>query len=203
VTSSPNRTSPVRRGIYILENFLGVSPPPPLPNVPALKDTNAGGKVLSMRERMVQHRANPVCASCHSMMDPLGLALENFDGVGRWRMRSEANGTLDVSGTLPDGTSFDGPIGLRTALLKYSDAFVNTFTEKLLTYALGRGLEYYDAPAVRDIARHARADDYRFSSVVLGIVNSTPFKMRRAAARGEGAPLAERRMKSGEGVPRE
>jgi mono/diheme cytochrome c family protein len=183
VTSSPNRTSPVRRGIYILENFLGVSPPPPLPNVPALKDTNAGGKVLSMRERMVQHRANPVCASCHSMMDPLGLALENFDGVGRWRMRSEANGTLDVSGTLPDGTSFDGPIGLRTALLKYSDAFVNTFTEKLLTYALGRGLEYYDAPTVRRITQEAAKQNYKLSALVQNIVRSQAFQMRRSLDR--------------------
>jgi mono/diheme cytochrome c family protein len=183
VTSSPNRTSPVRRGVYILENFLGVSPPPPLPNVPALKDTNAGGKVLSMRERMVQHRANPVCASCHSMMDPLGLALENFDGVGHWRTRSESNGELDVSGTLPDGTTFDGPVGLRNALLKYSDAFVTTFTEKLLTYALGRGLEYYDAPTVRRITHEAAKQNYKVSVLVQNIVRSPAFQMRRSHER--------------------
>ncbi len=183
VTSSPTRTSPVRRGIYILENFLGVSPPPPPPNVPSLKDTNAGGKVLSMRERMVQHRANPVCASCHSMMDPLGLALENFDGVGKWREKSESNGPLDVSGTLPDGTTFDGPVGLRNALLRYSDAFVTTFTDKLLTFALGRGLEYYDAPTVRRITQEAAKQNYKISTLIQAIVRSPAFQMRRSLDR--------------------
>ena len=203
VTSYANRTSPVRRGKWILENLLGTPVPPPPLNVPPLPENNPGAKVLTMRERMVQHRANAVCASCHQLMDPVGLATENFDAIGRYRTQSEAGGPVDASGGLPDGSSFDGAIGLRKAVMNRPELFVNTLTEKLMTYALGRGLEYYDAPAVRDITRHARADDYRFSSVVLGIVNSTPFKMRRAAARGEGAPLAERRMKSGEGVPRE
>jgi hypothetical protein len=180
VTSHANRTSPVLRGKWILENLLGTPPAPPPPNVPALKEKDTAGKVLTMRERMVQHRTNPVCASCHAMMDPLGLSLENFDAVGRWRSRSEANTPIDASGVLPDGTRFDGPSGLRDVLLKRSDLFVRMFTEKLLTYALGRGLEYFDAPAVRSIAREAQTTGYRFSSVVSGIVRSTPFVMRRS-----------------------
>jgi hypothetical protein len=178
VTSYPDRTSPVVRGKWILENLLGTPPPPPLPNVPPLKPTDGVGAVLSMRERMEQHRANPVCASCHALMDPLGLSLENFDAVGRWRTLGEAGGTIDASGTFPDGTKFVGSAGLRQALLE-SDRFVTTLTEKLLTYALGRGLEYYDAPAVRAIVRAASADEYRMASMILGIVKSQPFQMRR------------------------
>ena len=182
VTSYANRTSPVRRGKWILENLLGTPVPPPPLNVPPLPENNPGAKVLTMRERMVQHRANAVCASCHQLMDPVGLATENFDAIGRYRTQSEAGGPVDASGGLPDGSSFDGAIGLRKAVMNRPELFVNTLTEKLMTYALGRGLEYYDAPAVRDITRHARADDYRFSSVVLGIVNSTPFKDERRSA---------------------
>jgi mono/diheme cytochrome c family protein len=180
VTSYPDRTSPVLRGKWILENVLGAPPPPPPPDIPQLQERNADGKVLSMRERMVQHRASPVCASCHARMDPLGLALEPFDAVGRWRDRSEANAPIDASGTLPDGTRFNGPKELRHVLLSNPDRFVNTLSEKLFTYALGRGLQYYDAQAVRVIARDAARNDYRFSTFILGIVTSTPFQMRRS-----------------------
>jgi hypothetical protein len=180
VTSYANRTSPVLRGKWILENIMGTPPPPPPPNVPALKDTNGDGRVLSMRERMAQHRANPVCASCHQMMDPAGLSMENFDAIGRWRTKTEAGTAVDASGGLPDGSSFTGVRGLRAALLTRPELFVGTLTEKLMTYALGRGLEYYDAPAVRAVTRHTRGEDYRFSSLVLGIVKSDPFQMRSA-----------------------
>jgi mono/diheme cytochrome c family protein len=182
VTSYANRTSPVRRGQWILENLLGTPVPPPPVNVPPLPENEPGAKILTMRERMVQHRANAVCASCHQLMDPVGLATENFDAIGRYRTQSEAGGPIDASGGLPDGSSFDGAIGLRKAVLNRPELFVTTLTEKLMTYALGRGLEYYDAPAVRDITRRAGTDDYRFSSVVLGIVNSTPFRMRRSGS---------------------
>jgi hypothetical protein len=179
VTSYPDRTSPVVRGKWILENLLGTPPPPPLPNVGELKPKDASGAVLSMRERMQQHRANPICASCHSMMDPLGLSLENFDAVGKWRTLGEGSTPIDASGALPDGTRFEGPEGLREALLS-SNRFVATLTEKMLTYALGRGLEYYDEPAVRAILRDASRDEYRFSSLIAGVVQSNPFRMRRA-----------------------
>jgi mono/diheme cytochrome c family protein len=182
VTSYANRTSPVLRGKWILENILGTPPPPPPPNVPPLKDQGAAGKVLSMRERMAQHRVNPACSGCHQLMDPAGLSMENFDAIGRWRTRTEAGTAVDSSGGLPGGSTFEGVGGLRSALLARPEPFVNTVTEKLLTYALGRGLEYYDAPAVRAIARDARGHDYRFSSLVLGIVNSAPFRMRQTAA---------------------
>jgi hypothetical protein len=181
VRSYANRTSPVLRGVWILENILGSPPPPPPPDVPALKDTSADGKVLSMRERMVQHRRNPACASCHSRMDPLGLPMESFDAVGRLRQQGESNEPLDVSGALPDGTRFEGVAGLRQALLSHSGEFVTTLTEKLLTYALGRGVEYYDAPAIRRITHDAERDGYRLSALILGIVRSAPFQMRRAA----------------------
>jgi hypothetical protein len=180
VTSYPDRTSPVVRGKWILENLLGTPPPPPLPDVGDLKPTNGSGAVLSMRERLARHRANPVCAGCHSMMDPLGLALENFDAVGKWRTRGESAQPIDASAVLPDGTKFEGPDGLKAALLARSDRFLATLTEKLLTYALGRRLEYYDTPAVRALLRTAAPNDYRFSSaLILGIVQSTPFQMRR------------------------
>ncbi len=179
VTSYPDRTSPVVRGKWILENLLGTPPPPPLPNVPPLRATDTSGVVLPMRQRMERHRSNPVCASCHSMMDPLGLSLENFDATGKWRTLGESSAPIDASGMAPDGTRFDGPDGLRSTLLK-SDRFVSTLTEKMLTYALGRGLEYYDAPSVRAILRGAARDDYRFSSLIVGVVQSAPFKMRKA-----------------------
>jgi hypothetical protein len=178
VTSHPDRTSPVVRGKWILENLLGTSPPPPPPNVPELKPTSEPGKVLSMRERMVQHRENPACASCHAIMDPIGLSLENLDGVGKARTLGESSEPIDASGVLPDGTTFTGPAGLKQALLTKSDQFVTTLTEKLLTYGLGRGVEYYDAPAVRAIVREARPGDFRFSSLIAGIVQSAPFQMR-------------------------
>jgi hypothetical protein len=201
VTSYANRTSPVRRGQWILENLLGTPVPPPPQNVPPLPENNPGAKILTVRERMVQHRANPTCASCHQLMDPVGLATENFDAIGRWRTQSEAGGPIDASGGLPDGSAFEGAAGLRKAVLNRPELFVTTLTEKLMTYALGRGLEYYDAPAVRDIARRARTDDYRLSSVVLGIVNSTPFKMRRAAAGHPNAAAASGAPARGEGAP--
>ena len=180
VTSYPNRTSVVQRGKWVLENLLGSPPPPPPPNIPDLKAA-PNGKVLTMRQQMEVHRANPICASCHGRMDPIGFALENYDGVGRWR-DVDAGEQIDATGTLPDGTQFQGPAGLRQLLLtKYKDDFVRTATEKLLTYALGRGLEYYDYPTVRAIARNASKDDYRISSLVIGVVNSTPFQMRRVS----------------------
>jgi hypothetical protein len=177
VTSHTDRTSPVVRGKWILDNLLG-APPPPMPaNVPPLNE-NSSGKVPTMRERMEEHRANPVCASCHQIMDPIGFSLENFDAVGAWRTRE--GGTLgtpiDASGQLLDGTKVNGPIELRQALLKHPEIFVDTMTEKLMTYALGRGLQSYDMPMVRQIVRNS--DNYRFTSLVLGIVNSTPFQMR-------------------------
>ena len=178
VTSYPTRTSPVTRGKWLLENILGTPPPPPPPNVPSLKDTDESGKPASVRERMEAHRRNPVCASCHARMDPLGFALENFDAIGRWRVADEGQTAIDASGSLPDGTSFQGPAGLRQALTTRQDQFVTTVTEKLLTYALGRGLEYYDAPTVRKISTEAARAGNRWSSLILGIVNSAPFQMR-------------------------
>jgi mono/diheme cytochrome c family protein len=179
VTSYANRTSPTLRGKWLLENILGTPPPPPPPDVPSLKEEQAGNsKALTMRERMEEHRKNPVCAGCHAGMDPLGFALENFDGVGKWRIRSEANTPIDASGVLPDGTKFNGPDGLRKILLSHPEQFATTVTEKLLTYSLGRGLQYYDKPAVRKITREAAASDYRWSTLILGIVKSVPFQMR-------------------------
>ena len=178
-TSYDNRTSPVTRGKWVLENLLGTPPPPPPPNVPFLREQGAGDEVLTMRERMEEHRANPACASCHQLMDPLGFALENFDGIGGWRT-VEGETPIDSSGELPDGTPFQGPSELRRALLTKREGFVTTVTEKLLTYALGRGLEYYDAPAARQVIREAAPSDYRLSSLILAIVQSTPFQQRRA-----------------------
>ena len=180
VTSYPNRTSPVQRGKWILENIFGSGPPPPPPDVPELGERSDDGKLMSMRQRMAQHRSNAVCASCHTTMDALGLPLESFDAVGGWRERSESNEPIDVSGALPDGTPFMGARELREALLRRPDTFLTTLTEKLLTYAVGRGLSYYDAPAVRAITRDAARSDYEFSTIVLGIVNSVPFQMRKA-----------------------
>jgi mono/diheme cytochrome c family protein len=179
VTSYPNRTSIVQRGKWILENLLGAPPPPPPPDVPDLKPRGKDGRLLSMREQMDTHRANPVCASCHARMDPIGFALENYDAVGRWRTK-DAGAVIDASGKLPDGTKFNGPAELKKILLTgHRDEFVTTVTEKLLTYALGRGLEAYDAPAVRAIMREAARDDYRLPALINAIINSKPFQMRK------------------------
>jgi hypothetical protein len=177
VTSYPNRTSPVLRGKWLLETILGTPPPPPPPDVPALQERGEGGKLASVRERLETHRNNPACSGCHSVMDPLGFALENFDPIGRWRTE-DAGTPVDASGALPSGAAFQGMPGLRTLLLQQRDQFVTNVTEKLLAYALGRGIEYYDLPSVRRIARGAAPQDYRWSSIILGIVNSGPFQMR-------------------------
>ncbi len=178
VTSYATRTSPVIRGKWVLENIVGTPPPPPLANVPSLKDNTALSS-LSVRERLAEHRANQACAGCHKLMDPVGFSLENFDAVGRWRS-SEEGKTVDSTGGLPDGSEFDGVTGLEQALLKRPEVFVRTLTEKLLTFALGRGIETSDAPAIRKILREARARDYRFSSLIVGIAKSTPFQMRKS-----------------------
>ena len=181
-TSHAHRTSPVLRGKWVLENIIGVSPAPPPDNVPALNDDQKPEKPRSGREALEQHRANPACASCHRVMDPIGFALENFDAVGAWREKD--GGTLgdsiDASGQLADGTKVDGVVALRKALVREPETFVRTMTEKLLTYAVGRGLTASDMPVVRAIVRDARAENYRFSSLVLGIARSVPFRMRRA-----------------------
>jgi hypothetical protein len=179
VTSYANRTSPTLRGKWLLENILGAPPPPPPPNIPSLRPRNDEGKALTMREAMAQHRKNPVCATCHARMDPLGFALENFDATGRWRT-VDANSTIDASGELPDGTKFAGPAELRKILLRRPEEFVTTVTEKLLTYGLGRGVEYYDQPAIRKIVREAAPSEYHWSALIVGIVKSTPFQMRRS-----------------------
>lgn len=179
VTSYATRTSPVIRGKWIMENLLGVAPPAPPPAVPALKDNGNGGRFLTMRERLAQHRDNPACSGCHQLMDPAGFSLENFDAVGRWRAREEA-APIDSTGGLPDGSKFDGLAGLQKALLDRPELFATTLTEKLMTYALGRGIAHHDAPAIRKIVRNAQARDFHFSSVIIGIVDSTPFQMRRS-----------------------
>ena len=180
VTSYPTRTSPVLRGHWLLSHMLGAPPPPPPPDVPALPDRGEGGRPASVRERLEQHRENPVCANCHAPMDPLGFALEHFDAIGKWRETGEAGDPVDASGVFPDGSGFEGLAGLKAMLLSRHEQFVWTVTEKLTTYALGRGLEYYDMPAVREIIREAASDDYKWSSLVLGIVESAPFQMRRS-----------------------
>jgi hypothetical protein len=177
VTSYPNRTSPVLRGKWIMENVLGTPPPPPLPNVPTLEENEPGHEARSLRERLATHRENPVCATCHDVLDPLGLALENFDAVGRWRTE-EPGGAVDASGQLADGTPVDGPVPLREALVARREQFVGVVVEKLLTYALGRGLDYADMPTVRGIVRRAERDDYRFSALIMGVVESALFRMR-------------------------
>jgi hypothetical protein len=164
-----------------MQVFLGVSPPDPPPNVPALKATDSpvhGGAKPTMRQQMEEHRANPVCAACHKIMDPIGLALENFDGIGQWRTTDEGS-PIDASGQLVDGTRINGANDLRQALVGYSPQFLRVVTDKLLIYALGRGTEYYDMPLVRSIVRDAQRDNYRFSSLVLGIVKSDPFRMNQ------------------------
>ena len=177
VTSVANRTSPVSRGKWVLENLLGVAPPLPPPNVPAIDESPEAAKASSLRQKMEIHRGNPTCAACHRIMDPIGFTLENFDLVGRWRTR-DGNAPIDATSELFDGTPLDGPVSLRNALLARSDVFVRTATEKLMTYGTGRALKYYDMPVVRQIARDAATNDYRFSSLVLGIVKSEPFQMK-------------------------
>ena len=178
VTSYATRTSPVLRGKWILTNILGTPPPAPPPNVPALKENNEGGKILSVRERLEEHRKSPACASCHKIMDPLGFALENFDAIGQWRAKSEDGAPIDASGVLLDGSKVDGPVTLRASLMSRPDVFVSTLTEKLMTYALGRGVDFSDEPAVRAIVARAAADHYRFSDLIAGIVKSPPFRMK-------------------------
>jgi len=184
VTSHTDRTSPVVRGKWILENLLGAPPPAPPANVPPLNENpQRQGKVLTMRERMEEHRENPVCANCHKLMDPIGLSMENFDAIGAWRTRDGTTVTnlgtpIDSSGELMDGTKVDGVVALRKALLRQPDIFVGTVTEKLFVYALGRGLSAGDMPAVRSIVRESAKQNYRFSSLILGIVKSIPFQKR-------------------------
>ena len=184
ITSYANRTSPVNRGKFILETLLMMPPPPPPAVVSSLKDTDASGAVLSMRGRMEQHRKDPACASCHKQMDPLGFALENFDAIGRWRTNGESNEPIDNSGTLTNGSTFNGVSGLRSVLLRhpYDTEFVYTVVSKLLTYALGRPLDAVDQPAVRKIMRAAAPGEYSFEAVLLGIVNSASFRMKQAPA---------------------
>jgi hypothetical protein len=175
VTSYPTRTSPVLRGKWILENILGTPPPPPPPNVPPLADS-ASNSARSLREQLEKHRADRACASCHARLDPLGFSLEQYDAIGRFRTE-EDGAPIEASGALPDGTALNGIEGLKKVVLDRHDEFVECLASKMLTYALGRGLEYYDQPAVRAIRRQAASEDYRFSSIILGIVNSVPFQM--------------------------
>jgi hypothetical protein len=177
LTSYNNRTSPVTRGKYVLTNILGTPPPSPPANVPPLDETP--GKAKSMRDRMEEHRRNPACAGCHKLMDPIGLALENFDGIGRWRV-AENGAPIDTRSQMADGTDIDGPAALRRALMQHSDMFAQNMTEMLLTYAIGHGVDHTDMPYVRQILRQAARSDHRFSSLVLGVVTSTPFRMRRS-----------------------
>ena len=180
VTSYPNRTSPVLRGKWMLTNVLGTPPPPPPADVPDLPERGEDGRAATVRDRLQRHRESPACSVCHAPMDPLGLALENYDAIGRWRTTGEAGLPIDSSGRLPDGTAFEGPTGLRSILLERRTQFVATLTEKLLAYALGRGPEYYDRPTVRAITRDAASENYRWSSIIVGIVQSRPFRMRRS-----------------------
>ncbi|MBI4471165.1 MAG: DUF1592 domain-containing protein, partial [Acidobacteria bacterium] len=181
VTSYPDRTAPVVRGLWVLDNLLGMPPPPPPPNVPELEARGSDGRILSMREQMEQHRRNPACAVCHVRMDPLGFALENFDAIGRFRSVSDGV-RVDSFAIFADGTPIEGVQGLRQFILKHRDSYVSTFTAKLLTYALGRKVDYHDNPAIRKVTQNAAATDYRWSSIILGIVKSTPFQFRRSAS---------------------
>jgi hypothetical protein len=189
VTSHATTTSPVLRGKWVLENVLGSPPPAPPPDVPALQENKPGEAPRTMREQMEQHRSNPTCVPCHKTMDPIGFALENFDVVGAWRTKNEAGMPLNTADILADGTKVDGVVALRKALLKRPDVFVQAFTEKLLVYAVGRGLSAQDMPAVRKIVRDAQAHDYRFSALVMGIVNSAPFQMRMKPVEQGPAPV--------------
>jgi hypothetical protein len=184
VSSYSNRTSVVLRGKYILENILNAPVPPPPPNVPALDESAAASK-RSMRAQMEEHRKNPVCASCHSRMDPLGFGLENFDAVGAWRTK-DGEFPIDTTGTLPDGRSFSGPSGLKDLLVAEKDAFTEGMVDKMLTYALGRGLERFDRPVVKQIAKKVAARNYRFSALVLELTNSLPFQKTRIVSSSPG-----------------
>ena len=177
LTAYANRTSVVQRGKWVLESILGVPVPPPPPNVPGLKEKGEGGKG-TLRQMMEAHRANPTCSGCHSLMDPIGFALENFDGIGKWRTQDDG-ATIDPSGVLPDGTKFQGVNELRTLMQQRSELLAYAVTEKLLMYALGRTLEPYDAPAIRKIVRDSATSEYRWSAIINGIAASTPFQMRR------------------------
>jgi hypothetical protein len=186
LTSHAHRTSPVLRGKWVMEVLLGNPPPPPPPDVPELEESGEAeeGRLLSVREQMERHRANPACQSCHVMIDPIGLALENFDATGGWRIKD--NGVpVDTSGELYDGTPLESPEDLREALLAHQTSFLRTFTENLMAYALGRRVEYFDMPAIRAIVKEAKSDEYRMSSFVLGIVTSEAFRMKAAAAAEE------------------
>jgi hypothetical protein len=180
VTSYATRTSPIIRGVWVLGNVFGAPPPPPLPNVPALDESTVSAG-LPMRERLAAHRSNAVCANCHRTIDPVGFALENFNAIGQWRDQEVDDVPIDASGALPGAGDIRGVAGLEDGLLQRPELFAGTLTEKLLTFALGRGVEYYDAPAVRAIVRDAAKDNYRFSSLILGIVHSAPFQMRKAS----------------------
>jgi hypothetical protein len=187
LTSHAERTSPVVRGKWVLDNLLGTPPPPPPPDVPALRTNESGIRPKTMRELMAAHRASPTCATCHKVMDPIGFALENFDAVGAWRTH-EPGGPIDASAALPDGSNVEGVVGLRDALVRRPEVFVTTMVEKMLTYALGRGLDERDMPAVRTIVRGAAARGFRFSSLVLGVVRSVPFQKRTVADDGNASP---------------
>jgi hypothetical protein len=178
VTSYPHRTSPTIRGKWLLENILAAPVPPPPPDVNTALDETKTVKTTTVREMLEHHRANPACASCHANMDPLGFSLENFDAIGQWRTK-DGDSPIDASGVLMDGTKVNSPAALRAALVQQKDQFVKAVTGKLLMYALGRELDYHDAPAIRAITRAAAADDYRWSSTILAIVKSTPFQLRR------------------------
>jgi hypothetical protein len=181
VTSYSNRTSPVIRGKWLMQNILGVSPPAPPANVPALPEKPGGNVPVSVRARLEQHRRNPPCSTCHAPMDPMGFALDNFDGIGAWRT-ADGGTAIDSSANMPNGTKFEGPSGLKKLLLSQPDQFVGTVAEKMLGFALGRALEYYDRPVVRKIVRDAAPGDYKWSSIILGVVNSTPFRMKAAGS---------------------
>jgi hypothetical protein len=179
LTSVATRTSPVFRGKYILTTFLNTPPPPPLPNVPTLEESNKEATApKTVRAQLELHRSNPTCASCHRIIDPAGFALENFNSVGQWRDSGEGGAPIDAAGVLADGSKVDGPGALRNVLLSRPDAFVTTLTERIITYALGRGVEPSDMPVIRGIVKRAAADNYRFSSIIMGIVESAPFQMR-------------------------
>jgi hypothetical protein len=179
ITSYSTRTSPVLRGKWVLENLLSAAPPPPPPNVPSLNTEKAPGKPLTLRDAMIQHRASPACAGCHARMDPIGFAMENFDAVGRWRER-DGDQPIDATGVFPEGTKFDGIRGLKQELLRQPEQFVGTVAERLLMYAVGRNLQYYDAPTVRAVMRDAQPANYTLASLVLGVAKSRPFQMREA-----------------------
>jgi hypothetical protein len=180
VTSHDDRTSPVKRGNWLLENIINAPSPPPPPNIPALPDKDPNRKLATMRDRMAAHRVNPICASCHTRIDPLGFALEVFDGIGKART-TDGGKPIETDGVLPNGSKFSDIAGLRELLISPPDGFAETVTEKLMTYALGRGVEYYDLPVVRKIVHDAKANGYRWSSLVAGIVASAPFQMMESA----------------------